>query len=300
MSAANDIPHDNPILSAIESWKERTPLLTRYLLTSQVISYAASWFIDGTLALSNIPHFTLIKFEIYRLFSSLLVNTSVFSILFAVMSVGEFSKRLEYSMGSAAFGWLCFLLGLGSNTMFLLITWLLSYLDPTWMLASASGMWMIYYGVLAVACAQAPAELRIRLCVVQVPVMYFPLALLVLMSIMGGGGHSLGNLTSLLLGYAVGNGYLGAVQLSSARAKHWEDSVLASLTQRDGWVYGHAATGSEGGWKDTEDGAMVCLLDGSQERSDKTGLLTHDFFPMVTVAPALPRNSQPARRSATS
>jgi membrane associated rhomboid family serine protease len=256
MSSASDLPPNNPILAALESWQERTPLVTRYIITIHAISYFLSWFIDGTLALATVPYFVLKQLEIYRILLSPLVNKSLFSVIFAVMTFAGLARRLEYALGSAAFGWMCLFFGLTTNLVFLILASLLSLADPTWMLASASGMWLLYLGLMAVACLQAPLEMRIRLCFFNVPVLYFPLVLHLLLSVMES-GQFFGNSLSLLLGYTVGSGYLPAAKLNSAKAKQWEESLLASLAQRSGWVSHHAALGLESGWSDARDGNMV-------------------------------------------
>lgn len=134
---------------------------------------------------------------------------------------------------------------------------MMSFVDPTWMLSSASGMWSIFFGILAVECSHAPPDLQIRLCFFNVPVPFYPLALHLLFSIMGGGSFIV-NSFSLLLGYAVGQGYIDSpARLSSSRAKQWEDTILSSITRRPGWVYGHAATGMDSDWNDTGVGTMV-------------------------------------------
>jgi hypothetical protein len=75
-----------------------------------------------------------------------------------------------------------------------------------------------------------------------VPTIYYPLALLVLFSFIG--GFSLSHLISIAVGYGFGYGYLDRLKISDSRCKSWEESFLESLTQQDGWILANAALGS--------------------------------------------------------
>ena len=80
----------------------------------------------------------------------------------------------------------------------------------------------------------------------DVPVRYYPLALFALFALLGGTGPSLAYAISMGVGYLFGQGRLDHIlKLSSTKAKEWENGVLASFTSRPGWVYGHAALGSD-------------------------------------------------------
>lgn len=79
----------------------------------------------------------------------------------------------------------------------------------------------------------------------EVPVRYYPLAVFVLFAVLGG-GPSLAFAISMGVGYLFGQGRLDHVlRLSSNKAKDWENGVLSSFTSQPGWVYGHAALGSD-------------------------------------------------------
>lgn len=144
-------PPPNPFLSAYENFQENTPLLTRTILQIQVVSYLFSWIFEVHYALANIPQFVLFQFEVYRMVLSPLVNTQLISLLFAFLSFLELGKRLEYSMGTAAFGWFCAGVALIANAGFLVILLVLYMLtgEQGFLLGAASGIWLILFGVIA-------------------------------------------------------------------------------------------------------------------------------------------------------
>lgn len=152
MSAPPDgPPPPNPFLSAYENFRDNTPILTRTVLLVQVISYLVSWIVNPHYALANIPQFVIFQFEVYRIVLSPLVNTQLITLLFAFLSFLELGKRLEYSMGTVAFGWFCGGVALIANVGFLAVSILLYALssEQGYLLSSASGIWLILFGAIA-------------------------------------------------------------------------------------------------------------------------------------------------------
>lgn len=245
-TGANGPPPDtNPILSGYESFVQSTPLVTRYVITTLSLSWLFSWFIDPSYPLANIPLFTVFHFELYRIVLSPLICTSLLSLVFSYISFTDNGKRLEYSMGSTAFCWLLLTIGGVTNLAFIAVC-LFFYgvtAAQTFLIMPSQGIWTILLGVIAVECANAPPETKRRLFVFEVPTVYYPLAIFALFSLFG--GFSIAYLLSVGTGYAYGYGYLDRLKVSNATFSRWEDGCLSNFTQRQGWVVGHAASGSD-------------------------------------------------------
>lgn len=154
-------------------------------------------------------------------------------------------------MGSTAFAWLCLMIAFLTNVAFLLLSFVLYAFskETSYLMASASGIWLILFGTIAMECVQAPRGIERRLFFFNVPVLYYPLALYLFFAFVSGNLFSLGDLLSMAIGYAFGFGYLDFLKLSSVRARQWEDSVLINFARRDGWIAGQAVMGS-GAWND--------------------------------------------------
>lgn len=200
-----------------------------------------------TLSSELLKQFVLFQFEIYRIVLSPLVNTSFFNLIFAYLSFLELGKRLEFSMGTAAFVWFCGGVALIANVGFLVISLLLYIVtgEQGFLLGSSSGIWLILFGAIAAECIQAQADVKRKFFFCEVPTRYYPLALFALFSLVGG-GPSLAFAISMGLGYLFGQGRLDHVlRLRGSKAKEWEDGILSNFTSRPGWVYGHAALGSD-------------------------------------------------------
>ncbi|GAX12339.1 hypothetical protein FisN_1Hh272 [Fistulifera solaris] len=275
-------PPSNPALQAYEQFSQSTPFVTRTILIVQAVSYIVSWFFDPHYALGNIPHFSILRFEIYRILLSPLVNSSLFALILAFWSFQDHGKRLEQSLGSTSFAWLCLMMGTLTNLLFIAVSFTLYVLfgKTSFLFQDSSGIWIILFGTLSMECVRAPRGSTRRLFVVDVPVLYFPFSLYLLFVLMGQ-GLLMGQGISLGLGYALGFASNGEdtsaigqkldryLLIDSVTAKAWEDKYLNDWTNRPGWISGHAAAGS-GAWNETDAVGMRLPLFG-QSRSVEDG-----------------------------
>lgn len=257
-------PPNNPILTAYEGFVRDTPLLSRYIVTTLLITWVVSFFFDLNFALSNIPYFSLMRLEMYRILLSPLICSHLFSLVFAYLSFVDHGKRLEFSMGSTQFGYLFFSLGIITNLSHIVLTYAMYLLskDQSWIFIPASGVWTVLFSLIAIECVKAPSGSVKRLFMFTVPTLYYPVVLCCLFSLLG--GIQMAYFLALGVGYAYGYGYLDKTKISEAQAKRWEDNLLANFARRDGWVVGHAAIGSEA-WNDVggSNGATASGAGGS-------------------------------------
>jgi hypothetical protein len=204
MSTPNEPPPPNPILTAYETFVRDTPLVTRYTITIQFVSWFASFFVNPSFAIDNIPYFTIFKFEIYRIVLSPLVCQRILSLVFAYIGFVDHGKRLEFSIGSTAFAWLMLTLAVITNMAFLLICFTLYVLsgDERFLHLHSSGIWTILFGLIAIECSKAPAGSKRRLFFCDIPTLYYPLGLLAIFSVFG--GFWLAFSISVIVGYAYG------------------------------------------------------------------------------------------------
>jgi membrane associated rhomboid family serine protease len=197
-------PPTNPVLDAYERFVREVPLVTRCVLISQVVTLFLSFFLDLSFAVANIPHFTIFKLELYRIFLSPFICPGVLSLVFAYISFVDNGRRLEFSMGSAAFGCLLLTIGTVTNVAFLVLCFLLYGItgSNTWLFSPSQGIWIILFAVIAIECSKAPENSMRKLFFFSVPTLYYPLALFGLFSIFG--GFQFSYLLSIGVGYAYG------------------------------------------------------------------------------------------------
>ena len=245
MPAAEQPPSSNPILSAYLSFVENTPLVTRYVITLASVTYLLSWLVDPSFALNNIPFFTIFQWELYRIVTSPILCNSFLNLIFAYFSFVESGKRLEMSVGSAAFGSMLFLLGTATNISYIFLSLLLFILtkNEKYMFGSCGSIWILILSIIASECSKAPIGSKRRLFVIDVPTLYYPLAILALFTILG--GFNLSYLLSVAIGYAHGYDKLVRFQVGPSRITKWESSggCLINFSKRPGWIYGKDAQG---------------------------------------------------------
>lgn len=240
MSSSQDRPPEsNPVLSSYESFQRDTPLVTRYVLTSLTLSYGLSYAIDLTWPLQNMPLFTLNRLELYRLVLAPFVCTSLISLIFAYVSLLGHGKRLEHALGSTAFGALILTIGTLTNIIYLILCvlgWAITQ-DIRLMAGSSVGIWTVILGIISMECSTEGAPSHRNFFMFTVPTLYFPIALLVFIALVGG-GVPLPYVISVGVGYAYGYRKFDRLKLGHERRKRWEQTVFRKFTTMVGWVAG--------------------------------------------------------------
>jgi membrane associated rhomboid family serine protease len=241
---------DNPFLNLYENFHRETPFISRTIITTQVVSWTLSFFVDLTFSLANIPVFTVRHFEVHRIFTSVFLCTNLMSLAFATFSILETGKRLENSIGSTEFAFLFLSIGFLTNVLYIAVG---AFLDGLFgmqhfFVLPSFGVWLVLFGLTSFECIKAPQGTTRRIFLVTVPILYYPLVLLGLFSLFG--GFSLAYLISVTVGYAYGFKILEWLKISSSTCRAWEESFLESLTSNEGWILAISGLGS-GAW--TED-----------------------------------------------
>jgi membrane associated rhomboid family serine protease len=245
----NEPPTDNPLLNIYEKFHRETPFISRTIITTQAFSWALSFFVDLTFSLANIPVFTVLHFEVYRIFTSVFLCTNFLSLAFATFSLVDTGKRLENSIGSTEFAFLFLSIGFLTNILYSAIG---AFLDGLlgmqhFFYLPSFGVWLVLFGLTSFECIKSPQGTTRRLFMFTVPITYYPLALLCLFSFIG--GFSLAYVISIAVGYAYGLKTLEWLKVSSSTCRAWEETFLESMTYNEGWVSANFSMGS-GAWNE--------------------------------------------------
>jgi membrane associated rhomboid family serine protease len=241
MMQSDEPPRENPMLAAYEKFQAETPLVTRYTLTTLLLSYVLSFFWDPTIALSAIPIFIL-KLQLYRLITSPLICTSGLNLVFAFFSMTYYGKKLEYSMGSTSFAMLILIFGGLTNLIYVHVCFAACLItdNASWLTSPSHGFWMVLLGLISLEASMAPPGSTRRLLTLEIPNLCYPLVLLGIFALLSGGGDGipLSYFISTALGYGLGFGKLDRLKLGHERRTRWEASILRNFTSRQGWVVG--------------------------------------------------------------
>lgn len=252
-------PDENPFNRAMEDWRSRTPLLCRLLAQTICLSYILSWLVDLSPLFACVPSQTLYKFELYRLVLSPLVGNSLLSALFASITIGDgVGPRLERSVGTASFSALVLMAVICINVSFVLLCFGAAAggsLEPLEFVSS--GVWGPLLCLVAVESLSAPeATRRLLFLPIEIPRLYYPLALSGLFMLLS--GLQLDLCLGVALGYAEHYGYLEPLRPSTAMVSRLEtQSWLASVVCYPGYITGRAALGSAAWVQLTQDAAWA-------------------------------------------
>ena len=215
--------------------------MTRYALVSFTITFLISPFLPLQVALVNIPYFTIFNLEVYRLLLCNFLCNGILNLIFGFIIFLDLGKRLEFAMGSTNFAVLLLIIGIGANSIFTagaIILYIITGFKP-YIMTQSGGIWILIFGSVALECSLAPNGSKKRLFVMDVPTIYYPLALLGLFTLFGFDSSMFTvDLLSIGIGYAYGYGKLDSLKVSVERRRRLEAGLLRSFTNRIGWVVG--------------------------------------------------------------
>ena len=148
--------NDNPILTFYREWSDKTPFVTRSAMILLLVTYLVSFPVDLDGYFGNVPYFSILNFEVYRLFLSPFVGNSIFNVVLMALFFPAMGARMESSIGSSAFLILMGTLSTMTNVAFVLICLLLYYVGNLALAVfySCSGFWLVLFGLITMECLQ--------------------------------------------------------------------------------------------------------------------------------------------------
>ena len=188
MSSSAPAVSSHPAAVAYRDWEGRTPCLTRHTLVALFVCYGLSFFIDASMAVSNIPFFTVQHLEVWRLVLSPLFSNSLLNLIFVCMMFSPLGTKSERALGTVGFGALLFTLAVSANALFCGVCYLCALTGVyEAVFYRASGFWPLMFSLLVVESMHAPdVERRLFMLPFAIPNKYFPLALYALVSLVSG------------------------------------------------------------------------------------------------------------------
>jgi len=226
-----------------DEWSGNTPFITRSSMVGIVILYIASFFFSADVVLGNIPYFSVMHFEIYRIILSPVVGNSLITIIMICLFYPMMGTRMERALGSCEYFLQLCTFSLATNIIFDAIC-VSAYIFgvPEALFWGCSGFWTILFGLIVVECMQIPDAPRRLLCFpVDIPSKYFPLVLYVFFCLFS--GPQLDFAVSMSVGYMFSKGYLNFAKPSIATIQRMESGFLSSCTRYNGWVGSESALG---------------------------------------------------------
>ena len=136
-----------------------TPFWTRCLIYACVAIYGLSWLSDYVLyGLFCSPPLVIYKFQIWRLFTGLLVHPQLLTLLFAMMSHLPHAARAEQTIGTVRYFCRFWLLGFLTLALFTLVC------DVAQLNQISIGLWPMLFVDLVIECMAQPEAVQNLCC----------------------------------------------------------------------------------------------------------------------------------------
>ena len=164
------------------------PLFVKFISVCTCVLYFFNLFLPFiSLYLVNIPYFTLFGFQIWRLFTTTVITTSIFNILFALVSWIKDGSNLEKSMGTLKYMFTFTINAIFIQIIYILITLLLYLITQKKEMmmmniyinsVENAGLWPIIMAEITVLCLANPNNpVKILLFPCEIKAKYYPIML---------------------------------------------------------------------------------------------------------------------------
>lgn len=143
----------NPFMNYFEEFSERTPIITKSTVFLLIICYIVSWFFDADNILGDIPAYTYLRFEVYRIFLSPFFGNSILMLIVILLFFIITASKMENSQGSLRFLFTSFTLSMLTNLTFGVLCFLLYFAGVSVAIyLNCEGFWNIAFALLTVEC----------------------------------------------------------------------------------------------------------------------------------------------------
>jgi uncharacterized membrane protein YgcG len=239
--------NSNPALQFYQKWSEKTPFVTRTFVIATVVEYIISFVLPLENYLGNVPKYTILHYEIYRVLLSPMVGNSLLMLVFFLMSFPTMGSRMELGMGSGTYASVLATISLGTNIAFVLVCYLLYLMGTTSaMYMGCMGSWTMLFALITIECLQVPdAPRRMLFIPVDIPSKYMPLIMYALFCLFS--GPQVSYAVSMGMGWLYVQGHLDRFKPSSYALEEAEASggLLHQVSRNPGWVLSGAALGHD-------------------------------------------------------
>jgi membrane associated rhomboid family serine protease len=162
----------------IKQYWSGIPFFARFIIIITITSYFLSWFTNFMLNFTNIPLYTIYKFQLWRLMSSVFMTLSIINILFAFIAWLPDALKLEKSTGTVRyfFNFMInsILIQIMYTTMILIISLFLNQI----LLMPSSGLWPMILAEITMLCLSNPnGQLQMMFIPCMIPSKFYPWAL---------------------------------------------------------------------------------------------------------------------------
>jgi membrane associated rhomboid family serine protease len=253
INSFNNYSGNNPPASAGDkvraAWAS-IPIFVKIVITLTVVIYIMSWPFENFIMLFiNIPAYTILKFNIWRVFTSVFVTINLLNIIFAFISWIPDAIRIENTIGTVKYGINFMINATLINLFFIAFMFLLSlFFGKGGIMVKSAGLWPLIMAEITLLCLanpENPVALFFLPC--QFAAKYYPWALLAFFTIMNPQSFQFDILCGILYGYLYFYYLRNYLTLTNETANNWEQKFIFRFMRRfNGYVPLSQTTASSG------------------------------------------------------
>ena len=146
---------DKSFAEKVKDYWTSIPLFVKIIITTTFFTYMLSWVVNLNFLL-NIPAYTIYKFRLWTILTSVLVTPSIINIIFAFMSWIPSGIRNEVEEGTVQYCLNFFIHSIIIQTMFILIMIVIGFIFPSLLNNPSAGLWPYIIGKLTIMCLKNP------------------------------------------------------------------------------------------------------------------------------------------------
>ncbi|CAN4118739.1 unnamed protein product [Withania somnifera] len=202
------IPNNAGLQTRMGQWWVGIPIITSAVVVVCGIIYLVCLLVgyDSFGEVCFWPSAVISRFEVYRIFTSILFHGSLLHVLFNMLALVPLGSELERIMGSVRLSYIIVLLAVSNALLHLLIALLVAYNPfhpyPNFMDECAIGFSGILFSMIVMETSLSGAQTRSVFGLFNVPAKWYALILLVVFQIVMTNVSLLGHLCGILSGFA--------------------------------------------------------------------------------------------------
>ncbi|GIL85391.1 hypothetical protein Vretimale_10660 [Volvox reticuliferus] len=226
------------LLGVVQTWYNGLPLCTKAtfsLITGVfVVQLLTGWYGAQAIVVSLVPQAVLYDFQVYRIFTAVLIHGGLLHVTFNMLAFVPMGASLERAVGSLQLLYFMVLSCLLEGILYVALSVLLatSGLVRGAMYHGAMGFSGIIFGLVVWESALSPVPFRSIFGLFQVPIAWYPWALLLFCQLLVPEASFVGHLAGLMVGQLWVWGLLRPLALSRSATTWLEQAGLMARCVR--------------------------------------------------------------------
>ena len=187
-------PTSKSILSHISDYWKKIPLFIKFINIITIAIYIPSLFFKQIpYYLANIPYFTLLKFQIWRIFTGTLLTTSIINIIMSLLFWVDKASKLENSLGTVQYSLIFFMNSFIIRIIYSIIIIIYEIITKDKIIKTgkingeihSSGFWPVIICELSLLCLSNPnSDVRLLCLPFEFKAKYYPIFIFIMFGLL--------------------------------------------------------------------------------------------------------------------